>query len=422
LPLSSAGARCGVARSPSNPTRNEDVVVPAHDHQRSIVDLAIHRAYAGLAPQTAAELTRLLACARSRAPRLLEPLPRERRRVPAVEALVNLGRHRHAWIRPLDAWAGSEAWGPGAVGSLAQHVTARYPVPGFLASAWHAEAPYTRAACRWYLGHASGRPFRAQPLPIAMSRTMEDAFLRSPAHYEVVYAMRRAELVGLCARPALIDAVMRTPLASDLSHGDFWRSFWCFCITKRIPVGQVWPLVHWLDAIRHRYTRVDGPDGPVVQPPSHPDFSLEGRTRDSVMQLMDEWYAARRRADDALTWRPSGLRPLTLRFPPERRGGPLAVWEVCELTAGAELRAEGDALRHCVATYSQDCAEGESSIWSIRRRRGDTVRSLATIEIDPELRQVVQARAFRNRPVTGRARAVLQAWCARERLRLRRGW
>lgn len=393
--------------------------MPTCDHQRSIVDLAIHRAYAGLAPQTATELTRLLACARSRAPRLLEPPPRERRRVPAVEALVNLARHRHAWIRPLEAWSGSETWAPGAVGSLAQHLTARYPVPDFLSSAWHADAPYTRAACGWYLGHASGRPFRSQALPIAMSRAMEDAFLRSPAHYGVVYAMRRAELVGLCARPGLVDAVLRTPLAWDLSHGAFWQSVWRFCIRKRIPVWRIWLLVDWLETIRHRSTRVDGPDGPVVQPPPDPDFSLEGRTRDSVLHLMDEWYAASRRADDAVTWRPSGLRPLTLRFPAERPGGPLAIWEVCELTTGAELRAEGDALRHCVGTYSQDCAKGESSIWSIRRRRGDTVRSFATIEIDPAFRRVVQARAFRNRPVAGRARTVLQAWCARERIRLR---
>jgi hypothetical protein len=342
--------------------------------------------------------------------------------VPAVEALVNLARHRGAWIRPLDAWAGSEAWGPGAVGSLAQHLTARYPVPAFLASAWHAEAPYTRAACGWYLGHASGRPFRSLGLPIALSRAMERAFLQSPAHYGVICALRRAELVGLRANAALVDEALRTPLAADLSHGEFWRSFWLFCITKRVPAWQAGPLIDWLDAIRHRYTRVDGPDGPVVRPPSDPDFSLEGRTLASVVQLMDDWHATLRRADDALAWRPSGLRPLTLRYPPDRPGESLAVWEVCELTTGAELRAEGGALRHCVATYSRDCVEGWSSIWSIRRRRGDAVRSIATIEVHPEFRSVTQARGFRNRPVTGRARTVLQAWCARERLRLRGGW
>ena len=396
--------------------------MPTHDHQRSIVDLAIHRAYARLAPQTATELTRLLACARSRAPRLLEPPPRERRRVPAVEALVNLARHRHAWIRPLDAWTGSEAWGPGAVGSLAQHLTARYPVPTFLASAWHARTPYTRAACDWYLGHASGRPFRSLPLPIALSRAMEHVFLQSPAHHGVVYALRRAELVGLRAKPALVDAALRTRLAADLSHGEFWRSFWRFCITRRVPAWEVERLVEWLHAIRHRYSRVDGPDGPVVQRPADPGFSLEGRTLASVLQLMEEWYAARARADDHLAWRPSGLRPLTLRYPPDRPGEPLAVWEVCELTTGAELRVEGDALKHCVATYSRTCADGHATIWSIRKRRGDTARSVATLEVDAEYRVVAQARAFRNRPVTGRARAVLRAWCSRERLRLRGGW
>ena len=54
-----------------------------------------------------------------------------------------------------------------------------------------------------------------------------------------------------------------------------------------------------------------------------------------------------------------------------------------ELTTGDDLKREGSALQHCVASYSYDCARGHSAIWSLRRRtsRGN-LRSVITVEVD----------------------------------------
>ena len=68
-----------------------------------------------------------------------------------------------------------------------------------------------------------------------------------------------------------------------------------------------------------------------------------------------------------------------------------AFWELTELTSSAQLRAEGTALQHCVASYGHLCWRGTSRIWSLRRRRGMGARSIVTIEVDTLRRTIVQA-------------------------------
>ena len=94
------------------------------------------------------------------------------------------------------------------------------------------------------------------------------------------------------------------------------------------------------------------------------------------------------------------------------------MWQLLELTNGAQLRTEGAALHHCVASYADRCWRGTSRIWSLRVRRGDNVRHVMTIEVDVKRRAVVQARGWRNRAASGKALRLLQDWALRERLRL----
>jgi hypothetical protein len=40
-------------------------------------------------------------------------------------------------------------------------------------------------------------------------------------------------------------------------------------------------------------------------------------------------------------------------------------WTVQELLSSWELAAEGRAMNHCVVSYSDQCADGHRSVWSI---------------------------------------------------------
>ena len=102
---------------------------------------------------------------------------------------------------------------------------------------------------------------------------------------------------------------------------------------------------------------------------------------------------------------PSGLGSV----PPELVG-----WSFVELLTYQALIDEGEAMRHCVATYGRRVHAGNSSIWSARRH-GERV---LTVEVDPHRRLVRQALGLRNRRPTPEEAAAVRAWAVANEL----GW
>jgi hypothetical protein len=88
------------------------------------------------------------------------------------------------------------------------------------------------------------------------------------------------------------------------------------------------------------------------------------------------------------------------------------------LASASDLRDEGDAMVHCVATYDGRCAVGRSFVFSVRRRaKGGGIERLSTVELvrsgtDGSL-EMTQHLGIRNtRPHADATRAV-EKWMAR---------
>ena len=296
-----------------------------------------------------------------------------------------------------------------------------YKVPPFLAASWYAiDDEYAERKREWFIAHAQGASFRSLDIPVVMTRKMEHIFLESHDHLAIEHAMRRAELLALGAPLATVRAVLATRLASDLSNGGFWRTVWMFLVAhaREIEPTQIAPMIDFIQAIRHQRVVVETRDGLVTRDPSLPSFSIKGRTAQSMLRLMEDWHRNLGLTAGGLTWDPSPLRPLLMEDSSQDPSEPPRVWQLIELTNGAQLRTEGSALHHCVASYADRCWRGASRIWSLRARRGEKVRRVLTIEVDLRRRMVVQARGWGNRAPSGKALRLLQEWAARERLRL----
>jgi hypothetical protein len=401
-------------------------------HHRLQTDRAISQAYARLAADALAVATfhELLLCVRSRARRLLAA-PVVDGHHPGVEALVHLSRFARAHVRRIRDWPGSLASWRVAVADLAGHLVCRHAAPRFLAAAWYAPEMATDTVTamdgeeadrkrQWFIAHGHGASFRSLDLPIAMTRKMEHVFLMSPDHLGIEEAMRRAELFGLGANDDVVRAVLATRMATDLRNGEFWRTVWTFLIAnaRSIETEQIGPLIDFIRAIRHDRVTVETRDGFALRDPPQPSFSMKGRTVSSLMRLMQDWHRRLGLAHGGLTWDPSPLRPMLLEEPSVDPSAAPAVWEMIELTNGAQLRTEGTALHHCVGSYAIRCVHGLSRIWSLRVQRGDKIRHVLTIQVNLQKRAVVQARGFRNRLAAGKALRLLQDWSVREKLRL----
>ena len=177
-------------------------------------------------------------------------------------------------------------------------------------------------------------------------------------------------------------------------------------------------MVDFIQAVRHDRVEVETPNGMVELDPPEPAFSIKGRTVQSILRLMRDWHRSLGAGSAGRTWTPSPLQPMVLEEPSRDASDPPKRWQMMELTNSAQLRAEGAALHHCVASYDDRCYRGMSRIWSLRMWQGEKIHHVMTIEVDPKRRAVVQARARANRAAAGKPLRLLQDWAARERLQL----
>ncbi len=261
---------------------------------------------------------------------------------------------------------------------------------------------------------------RSLDLPILMTRKMEHIFLASPDHLPIEHAVRKAELVAMGAPAGILKAVMATRLAADLHHGDFWRTVWIFLIehARHVDLTQIGPMIDYIEAIRHEQISAETRDGMVTFDPPQPTFSMKGRTMQSMMRLMQGWHRSLREKGPEFSWTQSPFKPLLFEEPHQDEAATPKRWHMTELTNSEQLRSEGSALHHCVASYAYLCCRGTSSIWSLRFWKGEKIHHVLTVEVDLRKRAVVQARGRANRSASGKPRRILQDWAARERLQM----
>jgi hypothetical protein len=390
------------------------------DHKQK-TDCAISRAYTQLAlePVALEKFHEILHCARERAPRLFEAPVLNGSHL-GVEALLHLSRFRGAHIRSVIDWAGTtSSWRP-AIASLAHHLVCKYQVPAFLASSWYALDSSADRKRGWFVAHSRGASFRSLNLPIVMTRKMEHLFLASPDHLPIEHAIRKAELLALGAPAEILEAVMSTRLATDLRHGEFWRTVWIFLLENADDVDptQIEPMIDYIQAVRHERIQVETPEGMMTLDPAQPAFSMKGRTIQSMLRLMRDWHRSLGVGGASFSWIRSPFKPLLIEESSQDGLGPPKRWHMMELTSSAQLRSEGAALHHCVASYADQCCRGASSIWSLRLWQGEKIRPVLTVEVDPRKRTVVQARGRANRSASGKPLRLLQGWAIRERLQM----
>ena len=92
-------------------------------------------------------------------------------------------------------------------------------------------------------------------------------------------------------------------------------------------------------------------------------------------------------------------------------GAERRVFETTELICSEELQQEGQAMRHCIATYWQRCSAGQTSVWSLTvEDASGRVERLLTLEVKYGQRRVVQARGASNRMPTAAELAILDRW------------
>lgn len=385
-----------------------------HPHSRRRLDGVVRRGFHALRRKKSAHAyyNRILNAVRANST-LLQPTARGAWEDDIVGALVRIAvRHRH-FVREPETWPGGEGNPLRLLGSVAEHLLADYPVPPILAQAWLGPPSEERWALqRWFIEHGAGRPFRSlDGVPLPLTRAMEHHFLESPPHLSLCAALRRAEVLGLGAPPALADVVVGTVLGQRLDEHAFWRPILRFLVDHRdeLTAHRTVAIIETIDRLCSHLRTLDG--GQL-----RPERLIRGRTPETLERTLCELVPPPAPPCEPPTrrqWSPTGVAGWVSYAP----GRSVVAWHIVELLAAVELFKEGRTMRHCVGSYVGRCVRGTSRIWSVREQHGDgQPESRATIEVSPRHRCIIQIRGRRNARPPDTVLSMIYAWAKSEGL------
>ena len=168
-------------------------------------------------------------------------------------------------------------------------------------------------------------------------------------------------------------------------------------------------------------------------------FTMKGRSATKLLRQVEAWHGHLSREEyvNFQSWQPCGIRPWELEDEMDELGK--VRWTVQELLSSWELAAEGRAMHHCVVSYSDQCADGNTAIWLIGalQEGAEEREHVLTVALDIKGRTVTQARgrynAVPNKPpksgkirnevqggylrLLNRSEHIMQEWMQRECLR-----
>jgi hypothetical protein len=347
-----------------------------------------------------------------------------------IAALLALAHHQSVWLRTPDDWRPTTHNAHRQFSALARHLLAYYPVPSFFDAAWFEGATAeARRHQAWFRHIGIGQNIRTFGLPIPLTSRAAHLFLLAPADLPIEAAMRWGQAQAIGAETRLCRALVATRLSAPQEDEEFWVSVLHFFVNNpMLDPDQVGSLIDFLHHRRFVVQTVIGPLGVPIQGIPEPTFSMKGRTVPALLRRVEEWHRELHRESKKaqLEWEP---RPDITAFDYtecDHEEKPLLHWTIHELTSRGELQEEGKAMRHCVASYDRSCANGNTSIWSLRVRTAQeqTARRVMTIEVQNSRRAIVQARGRCNKTSTSRqagfwlkeAPLFLKMWAAQQKM------
>jgi hypothetical protein len=253
----------------------------------------------------------------------------------------------------------------------------------------------------WFLKIGQGASLRnLEAAPIPVSKKMAHTLREAPRSLTVDSAFRWAQVRAMGANEALAGAILHTYLGRNkFRNDDYWQEVIRWMVLVEIRPNDVQNIVDYLTHELHYAARI----------------SMKGRTLNSVARLSAAWHIQLRQNHHNrympvdLDWDRYKLDDIVVKGSGSYGRDAVMV----QLSSSAELRAEGQMMRHCVSTYAYRCSRAESVIFSLRWRDHDASETaLATVEMAPNSKTLVQIKSVGNSQPGPLAADFIRRWAA----------
>lgn len=315
-----------------------------------------------------------------------------------IEVLANISAFGNKTVRPANTWVKDSLTADGQLASLIRHCFAKFDVPEFMEYVF---AEGNKVHMHWYI--QLGRGDSVQQLsafPVAFTKTMAHEFRLTPKHFTVHQAIRRAQALGYGATAQTAEAIAWSATIEEMGNPVFRSAVIQFIAKVKEPIAFD-KLQQAVEYFAEMYRQ-------------DPSFSLKGRTWTAVLRQAANYHAEliKRLATESYNgWEPCAIN----NFEVEKG---TAIFRIVQLTNSEALYDEGHEMSHCVAEYNHDCANGTLAIFSLRKftKEADSYETLATLEVDLIICEIVQAKARFNEMISTEANKYITQWAVKEKL------
>ncbi|MDY8138750.1 PcfJ domain-containing protein [Aquimarina sp. 2201CG5-10] len=315
------------------------------------------------------------------------------RKIEYVEVLANISAFGNRFVRDIYGWKKETYIAEDQLQSLIEFCFAKYPVPEFLVSSFFETQ---KKYMLWYVQLGVGRSVKSlSGIEMQLTTKMAHEFRKTPKGYSVAQALRRAQAIGYGANKNMAESIAWSGLSRVRGNESFWNTVvHFFAKQKEAPFDKMGEIIDYLSfSIRENTS-----------------FSMKGRTLEALLRQSDEWHRRlymQRNAENYVSWKSAKIKSLNYTTAVKDQS---VVFKTVELLNSQALYEEGYDMHHCAASYVDECYSGESAIFSLRKYMGDSFEKLATIEIDPESKEVLQAEGKYNSSLTKEASKALEVW------------
>jgi len=327
-----------------------------------------------------------------------------------LKALVGISIYQWLWLRKPEEWKPKSYNKEKMFSDLLRYLFAKYDVPVFLDGAWFEEGSQGEVHKEWFMQLGNGENIRKQRgLPIPFTKKMAHNFSQAPSNLTINGAIRYAQVTAMGGDRRTVNGLMGTPLGNSFVNNEFWTSVIKFFIDNPfLDVVHYGPIYDYLNEKKFRSQGRRWIDGTLVDlGPEQPNLSMKGRDPFALLNQVQRWHRDlnnRPYGEEDYVWVTCGLAGY-------KREEKTAHYQITELLSSRELREEGSAMHHCVASYARSCKGGLRAIYSmVRATDVGSFREL-TISVDVEQKMVSEARKRYNESPNDNDMRIMKLWC-----------
>ncbi len=310
-----------------------------------------------------------------------------------VEVVYNVSAFGNRFIRDLEYWKPTDNTPvEEQLKSLIVYCFAKYDTPMFLITSFFGTQ---KKYMLWYVQLGVGRSVMSlDGIPFGFTKRMAFEFIKTPIGLDVSQALVRAQAIVYGAKEKQITEMIWSSLVSIEVKEKFWKTVLQFFSTRETTFNIINQIIAYLSYCVKR----------------DPSYSMKGRTLDVLKRQSAVWYEevfSNKEINNVLRWKSIGMQGfddyVTI-------GGKEQLYKIVELLDSQALYEEGDDMKHCVASYTDECYNGESAIFSMRKYKNNRLEKLATIEIEPATKQLIEVQGAYNEMISNEAKMVLEKW------------